>query len=492
MLGSQSPTHLVKPSGRVYFTDADDAIELWESVNPPLYPWQVESNRLILGKTKGGKPACQTIGISVPRQNGKTYGTLPAELFWCIIEGFSVMHTAHEVKTAGQAFKEMLNLCDPDRGGVFGDYVEKVSHTNGKEAIWFRGGGVWRIGARSKGAARGFTVDKLILDEALIADDATQAALMPIMSAARSGKPQIVLLGTPPSPDMPSDWFRRVRTSCLERQKGKGKRFGWLEFSAGPDDDPALVETWCKANPSFGRSLIPEWVEAEYAQMPLDKFRRERLGVWDEDAKHTHVIPPDIWAAVSDPLSQIDIEAEVSVSVDMGPDRKTCSIAVAGWRIDGDPHVEVAEHQGSDPGWVAPWLGRFCDQGKATPLNVRAIVVDDFSPAKALLPDIEAATGVKVTVTRSGDLTVACGRFYDLVVQRKLRHRDQPLLTNSLLSAAKRRIGDAGGWAWNRKDADSDLTPLVSSTLALFGLSASKVAKQRKKRSNKVYVASRW
>lgn len=487
LLGSQEPTKLVRPGGRLSYADADDAIELWESVSPPLYDYQRLTNSIILA-TRKGKPAVQTVGVSIPRQNGKTFGTLPAEAYW-IMAGLSVLHTAHEVKTAAETFRDMLALFDEERGGPWARLVRKISHTNGKEYIELNSGGIWRISARSKGAARGFTVDKLVVDEALIADDDTQASLMPILSAARGGEPQMVLLGTPPAPGMPSDWFRRARSSALD---GKDKSVAWVEFSAEAGDDLDTPSTWAKANPAYGRSLIPAWIETEHAQFPADKFRRERLGMWDEDAAHEFVIPLDLWDACSDVQSQVDVMAEVAVAVDVGPSRSTSCISVAGWRSDGDQHVEVAEHQGADPSWVPGWLERFCSRDRAQPVEVRSIVVDDMSPAKALVPDIERLTGRKVTVTRSSDLTAGCGYFYDAVVARRLRHRDQPLLTQALQSATKRRVGEAGGWAWNRRDADADLTPLVGCTLALHGLVSDRVAKQVERRTNKVYMGSRW
>jgi hypothetical protein len=53
--------------------------------------------------------------------------------------------------------------------------------------------------------------------------------------------------------------------------------------------------------------------------------------------------------------------------------------------------------------------------------------------------------------------------------------------------ARKRRLGDA--WAWNRKDTDSDITPLVAVTLALFGHAYTGVERPRpRKSSGKVVV----
>lgn len=66
-------------------------------------------------------------------------------------------------------------------------------------------------------------------------------------------------------------------------------------------------------------------------------------------------------------------------------------------------------------------------------------------------------------------MAIACGWFFDGVMEAtpKLRHTDQPQLNVALSVARKRPL--AGAWAWNRKDPEADITPVVSSTLALWG-----------------------
>lgn len=65
------------------------------------------------------------------------------------------------------------------------------------------------------------------------------------------------------------------------------------------------------------------------------------------------------------------------------------------------------------------------------------------------------------------DMAIACAKFFDSVVDGSLRHTDQPQMNVALSVARKRPLG--AGWAWNRKDAASDITPVVAETLALWG-----------------------
>jgi hypothetical protein len=71
----------------------------------------------------------------------------------------------------------------------------------------------------------------------------------------------------------------------------------------------------------------------------------------------------------------------------------------------------------------------------------------------------------------------ACGQFYDGVMDAWLHHIDQPQLNVALSVARKRPLGDA--WAWNRKNAASDITPLVAATLALWGAQSSTVTQPK-------------
>jgi hypothetical protein len=57
--------------------------------------------------------------------------------------------------------------------------------------------------------------------------------------------------------------------------------------------------------------------------------------------------------------------------------------------------------------------------------------------------------------------------IFDAAMAGRLRHIDQTPLTAAVSGARKRPLGDQ--WAWNRKDATTDITPLVAVTLALHG-----------------------
>jgi hypothetical protein len=99
-------------------------------------------------------------------------------------------------------------------------------------------------------------------------------------------------------------------------------------------------------------------------------------------------------------------------------------------------------------------------------------VIDNYSAAAALIPDIEAPGDGRVEVlkTNASDLARACSAFLKHVNEGSLRHQGSAALAVSVLSGRKRDLSD--GWAWDRKDGSSDITQLMAVTLALHGLVA--------------------
>jgi hypothetical protein len=94
-----------------------------------------------------------------------------------------------------------------------------------------------------------------------------------------------------------------------------------------------------------------------------------------------------------------------------------------------------------------------------------AIITDELGPGASLIPELEKR-GVKIETVNGSEYAKACGAYFDAFDQGQLRHLGQPELTNAHKGAAQRPLGDR--WAWDRKKASADITPLVSSTLAFW------------------------
>lgn len=471
--GSQTPRVSLEP--RAKRSDADDAAFLSAGYGLTLDDWQALVLRSWLGVRPDGQWAARRCGLAVPRQNGKNAILEVRELFGMIVLGEKFLHTAHEVKTARKAFKRISSFFDEEMGAPveLAAMVEEIRKTNGQEAIVLSNGGSVEFVARSKGSARGFTVDVLVMDEAQeLGDDAIEA-LLPTISASPLRNPQQIFTGTPPGPKANGEIFTRVRNDGHE---GKDKALAWHEWSCEADADLDDLTNLAAANPALGIRLHRDVTDAERGTLSDAGYGRERLGMWDE-AGSSRVIGADTWATCADEASRaVD---RLAIAVDVAPDRSTASVALAGQREDGTWHVELDE-QRHGVSWLVPYVVARCERN-----DIRAVVIDAASPAASII-DALAVQKIKVTTTGPRDMQQACGSFFDGAVEGWLHHIDQPQLNAALGAARKRPLGDA--WAWNRKNAALDITALVAGTLALWGAQSSSVKKPS--RSGKGRVAT--
>ena len=426
--------------------------------------WQDGAGRIILSKRLDGSYATSIGGVvvSIPRQVGKTFLFGAIVFALCLLfPSTTVVWTAHHVATADETFAAMQSFA---RRRKIAPHVAKVLIDD--MTVEFVNGSRIMFGARERGFGRGFAkVDVLVFDEAQILTDRAIDDMVPSQNQATN--PLLLFAGTPPKPSDPSEVFANKRAKALA---GESDDMAYIEFSADEDADPDDREQWAKANPSYPQRTPATAILRLRENLTDDSFMREALGVWDTSGTRS-VIDSQTWKLRADPASMaID---RLALAVDVAYDRSVASVSLAGQRADELWHVELDE-QRKGTGWVVPWIQTRCERN-----NIRAVVIDSGSPAASLIEEFEAAK-IKVTTTSTRDLAAACGAFYDGAMEDTLRHTDQPQVNVALSVARKKPVGD--GWIWNRKSADSDITPIISQTLALWGAQSSTVKKPAKKR----------
>lgn len=453
----------------------EDVADLSASLGCVLDDWQEDVFRAAMGERSDGRWAARLVGVSTPRQNGKSQLIVARALAGVLLfDEQTIICSAHQVDTAREVFTRLLDILD-DCPSV-SRRVDSVMRALGREYVRFKGGATIRVKARSVSGSRGFSADCLLLDEAQILGAAAWSSILPTMSAREN--PQAWLLGTPPTPTDDGEVFARLRASGVA---GKDARLAWLEWSARKDDDLDDPETWARANPAYGTRIQREAVEAERAAMTDDQFALERLGMWSVDRGQS-VLPGPSWTAQADVASAaVD---RLALGLECGPDLAWASVAVGGQRADGDWHIELDDDQhtrGRGVAWVAPHVQALVD---ANP-NLRSVVTDVGGPAAALLERrndrwMLKGTTVEVTVFRVNDLGSACSLVLDGVVTGWLWHLGQPQLSAAAVAASKRALGDTGKWVWSRRTAMSDITPIQAATYALWGAQSSTVRKPRR------------
>jgi hypothetical protein len=428
--------------------------------------WQADPVECMLCRTNTGRYAAATVKITAPRQNGKNGILEVRELFGMVVLGEKFLHTAHEVKTARKAFRRIASFFENARQfPELAAMVLEIRKTNGQEAIVLTNGGSIEFIARSSGSGRGFTVDVLVCDEDQELTDEELAALLPTISAAPLGNPQVILTGTPPNPATldaaKGEVARRVRKDALRKTDPNLLCFDWGVLDGPlPDVDNQVV--WHQTNPALGGRLNLAEVQRERKLMSPERFARERLGWWGDpkDERHDRLIPRSVWddLVADDPPPQ-DVPP-TALAVDMSHDRV---VAIGGCWLEGDrPYVELlALDAVVDTSGAVDWLVERA--GRRIP-----VVVDADSPAASMVPDLKARK-VKVVVAAVPEVGKACGGWLDDVVEGRLSHAGQGQVDDVLAVARKRPVGKAGRWVWARSDPSKNIAPLAAVTLARYG-----------------------
>lgn len=482
---SEVARHVVVPKGIV--TTAWPRVEAQCAEMGVVFDqWQRGLGQIAFGKRADGKYAATVGGVvmSIPRQVGKTFFVGMVIIALCVLfPNTTVLWTAHRTRTATKTFKSMQGYVRRKKIAPFlkQNRSNGMRTANGEQEIEFANGSIIMFGARADGFGRGFDqVDFEVFDEAQILDEKALEDMVP--AANQSMHPAGALLffmGTPPRPVDKGEEFTNRREKALS---GKAHDLVYVEMSADDDADPDDRSQWAKANPSYPHRTPLEAMERMRENLTDDdSFRREALGIWDA-AGTPEVIDAETWGRVADAASMaVD---RLTLAIDVPPDRKVASVALAGLRADGLWHVELHEtRKGVD--WVVPYV-----RERAALNRLHAVVVDEMSGLVESRRGRSVLVGSDVSVTLAGaegrDMAIACAKFFDGVWDRSLRHTDQPQVNVALSVARKRPLG--AGWAWNRKDAASDITPVVAVTLALWGAQSEKVNRPSRRSGDRTAV----
>lgn len=443
-------------------SDGDLACELASGYGLTADPTQESILEDWLWRQADGKWSCAVCWLAEPRQNGKNACIEIRELYGMVELGERFLHTAHEVKTARKAFRRLLSFFEsPQKYPELSAMVKEIRKTNGQEAIFLDNGGSIELIARSKGSGRGFDgIDVLVVDEAQELTDDEQAALLPTISAATQGNPQVIFTGTPPDPEKPTHGmvFRRVRQTAID---GSDPKLCLHDFGVedGPLPDVDDRELWFTVNPALGVRLGIAEVERERGLMSPEKFARERLGWWGDPAelKTQTVVDMDQWADLADPNARV--AGPVALAVDVPPDRSRTSIAAA-WGDSDRVLVMVTTLPGTAT--AVAEVKRLVAKHKPADVSLHA-----GGPAGALVADLTAA-GVQVTTVSTQETAQATGAMLDLIANKKLGHLGQAELDAALRAAKLRRRIDTGAELWDRRDL-TDISSLFAVTLAAHG-----------------------
>jgi hypothetical protein len=461
-IGSQRPTLLHEPPDALDWTLSDIAVEWARDVaGYELYPWQEWLVRWTFVRRPDHLWAARDVGAEVPRQNGKNIWLEVVELVSLLEFGDRLIrHSAQLADTSHEHFVSMRERIEGNdelmRMMPTGRSNDGFVTANGKESIEFGNGARLQFRARAKSSGRGPRPQKVVLDEALVLDFGRLGSMAPGIVAQRN--PQLIFASSAPKAD--SEVLHSMRSRALEPTPGD--RLFYAAWNNDPDVDTDGLDAVYRANASLGLGRLTE--ESLLANKILlrdspDEYRREHLGVPEMPAgQQTGPITAEAWAALTDADSRI--VSHHCFAIDVSEDRKWASIGVAGRRSDGLLHVEVVDRRAGTY-WLADVVA---DIWKTRRIPFR---IERGSPAASFI-SILTELGVEVTDVSTAEHAQAVGMVIDAVNASTLRHLGGTYLSSAVAAADLRRSSDAAVWA--RRNARSDISPLVAVTLAAGGV----------------------
>ncbi len=444
MLGEQHPrvSYLAPSAGRSW---GDEFSALAAECGVVLDPWQRYVLDVGLMEDDEGLFAAFMVVLLVARQNGKTAVVAALVLgFIALLDDELIIYSAHQFKTTKETFRLVDKMV---RAGPLRSLWKKNRESGVETAVEFKSGARIIFVARSGSSGRGFTGNKVVLDEGFSVRQEMLGALVPTMTAMPN--PQVWVASSAPMHD--SDALHNLRRRALGDRPG---RLTYLEWSAEAGVERDDRRAWAQANPALGYRVTERYIEDELDSLPAREFERERLGIGD-DPDGSGVVDLARWTALIDEGSEI--ARPLAFAFDVTPERDAAAVAVAGVRLDGAAHVEIAQ---SLPGveWL---LGYLVERWRRWSVP---IWVELSSPAAALIGPLEAQ-GVEVkTQPRGGG---AAALLADAITAGAVRHLGQASLTSALVGARRKVQGDT--WSWSRASSTTDISPLVAASLAHYG-----------------------
>lgn len=459
-LGNQVPRIDIYQSGDT--SKAELLFELLEEYGTPLLEWEKLVLRRWLAEDEDGNFVNLECGLSVPRQNGKSEIIVARIIYGIIFRQATGLFTAQQQDTSDVVKKRVQDFFyENPHDEIFNLLTPRFrKKPRGYDFLEFENGALYKFKTRIRLSGLGNTNDELINDEAAEMLDSHQASLMPTISAAKSGNPQIVYAGTPPTAETVGKVFIRVR-----KAKMKGEKGAWTEWSVDNFTDVHDKDSWYKANPSLGYFLLPSVVEVEAASMPADDFNRMRLGWW-AGIEDNRAIAQPVWDELYTEKPEFDDNLRPVYAIKFSPDRSTVSLAVAQPLKNGKVHVEVIIHRPMSEGYqrLSKWLierWRDC-----------AMIIIDGQTGAPILHEELSHTGIpkkRILLPTMKEVVAAHQFMRDAIEKGDVSHYNQPVLNQTVRVTKERAFGRYGGFGWDSMSKNVSTSALDAATYAYWG-----------------------
>lgn len=377
----------------------------------------------------------RTILTLVGRQNGKTT-LLKCLALWMLYLGRArlVLGVAQNLDIAKESWQGAVELAEavPELSAE----VANVRRANGEQELRLTSGARYKIAAATRRAGRSLSVDLVILDELR---EQQNFEAWGALSKTTMARPDSVIVGISNAGDDQSVVLNQLRAAALA---GGTDTLGIFEWSA-PDgcalDD---LDAIAQANPGLGHTISLESIDNARATDPPEVFRTEVL--CQRVAALDAAVSQDAWKACADVAATVTDLKRRYACVDVAPDLRHATLAVAAVAGDGRIHLVVADAW-DGPNATKQMLAAL--PGLLGKIKPKTLGWFGSGPAAAVATDLSK---IRIAEKLAGEqVPQICQGLAQAVESRRVVHPMDPLMSAHVLAAKKLYAGD--GWRFGRR-----------------------------------------
>ena len=402
-----------------------------------LRDWQKELIRHVFAGDESGYRHAINL-ILMPRKNGKSalgsifglysliLGVRGAEVYSVAAEKEQARIVFADAKRMIEASEELSNITK-----LYRDAIELPAN-----------GSVYRVLSAEAYSKEGLNPSAVIFDE-LHAQPNRE--LFDVMSLAMGARGRLATLISISTPGVKTDATGHDSIAYTLYQYGQkvarreieDDTFFMAAWEAPAEADHRDPKTWEISNPGYGDICSAEDFESAVKRTPEPEFRTKRCGQWVSSA--ISWLPTGAWEACEGEIDITDKDYIIGFDGSFSGD----STVLVGATIEPEPQVFMIRAWEKDPNihdldWRVDILqveNTIREYVAANP-RVKEIVCDPYRWQRSMqLLAEEGYPIVEYPSTNPKRMITACAKFYDAVVDKKLKHDGNPLLARHLSNA---------------------------------------------------------
>lgn len=459
----------------------------WLSVEPADSHLPLHKRRLYYRKS----------GLTVPRQNGKSYLLGALVFLLMLILQRSGVYTSYRAESALDLYQKMRDVIDKNKvlRAYFPDSHQPSRKLSSKSKLWLQaldpktGKGFARVDfyTRLGGSGRGGSKGFIIFDEAQEMSESEESAWAPTAGATKgvifyvgtaATFEDAAQLGRGAGKTASKTFFANVRARVL----GQGvKKVSWNEWGVTHATSSDDVDAWYEANPSLnlGTNSSVGLDEDYFASIVMsdESFLTEHLGYWPSQAKQ-RAIDITRWEQLATPSFPTDWDSNITfgigIKTNITQDKAHVAIAI---RTPEKTYVQVVREFDLSEPWVEKaweYIEPYVKHGKTAEIAIDGSVgryeLQAYMQQHRAwnLKSARMKQG-KIRMIGGNELAEASSFVLSSIKLKEIAHLSQPVLDAAVEDAEKRYFSrNASGYGFQSISGKVDVNSLETVALAIW------------------------